>query len=93
METSVEELTRAVLTIMASDDNSDLEDEPQAKKAQITSIPRKRWDSDYLRSLAIKEGSFTAEYRMDPVAFMKLHSLLESTLQVDTTKAIWRPKE
>eukprot|EP01033_Poteriospumella_lacustris_P009579 gene9579-6862_t len=33
METSVEELTRAALTIMALDDDSDQEDEPQTKKA------------------------------------------------------------
>jgi hypothetical protein len=41
---------------------------------------RKRWDSEYLRELAIKEGSFLSEYRVDPGGFDILVTLLEKDL-------------
>lgn len=45
-----------------------------------SSIFRKRWDSDYLLRLAVNEGSFLAEYRVDPRGFDILHELLGSTI-------------
>ena len=47
------------------------------------SLFRKRWDSQYLRSLAVNEGSFLAEYRVDPGGFDILHDILESSIQRD----------
>ena len=44
---------------------------------------RKRWDSEYLRNLAENEGSFLAEYRVDPGGFDLLHEILESSIQRD----------
>lgn len=46
-----------------------------------SSLFRKRWDSDYLRSLAVNEGSFLAEYRVDPGGFDILHDILENSIQ------------
>ena len=46
-------------------------------------IFRKRWDSLYLRDLAAKEGSFVAEYRVDPRGFEILTELLESSISRD----------
>ena len=37
-------------------------------------------DSDYLLNLAVTEGSFLAEYRVDPRGFDILHELLDSTI-------------
>ena len=44
---------------------------------------RKRWDSKYLVDLAVNEGSFISEYRVDPGGFDILHKLLGSTLERD----------
>lgn len=44
---------------------------------------RKRWDSLHLRDLAAKEGSFVAEYRVDPRGFEILTELLESSISCD----------
>lgn len=41
---------------------------------------RKRWDSEYLVNLAIRENSFKREYRMDPSAFDTLHEILYDKL-------------
>jgi hypothetical protein len=48
-----------------------------------SSLFRKRWDSQYLRNLAENEGSFLAEYRVDPGGFDLLHEILESSIQRD----------
>lgn len=48
-----------------------------------SSLYRKRWDSQYLRNLAENEGSFLAEYRVDPGGFDLLHEILESSIQRD----------
>ena len=44
---------------------------------------RKRWDSDYLLGLARNEGSFIAEYRVDPRGFGILHELLHASISRD----------
>ena len=46
-----------------------------------SALSRKRWDSEYLLNLAVNEGSFVAEYRVDPRGFDVLHQLLESTIK------------
>ena len=43
-----------------------------AKKQRAPALFRKRWDSEYLLDLAQKEGSFVAEYRVDPAGFREL---------------------
>ncbi len=48
---------------------------------------RRRWDSEYLLNLAEKEGSFVAEYRVDPKSFDILVGLLEPRLQRNVVKA------
>ena len=37
-----------------------------AQKVRSPSIFRKRWDSEYLVDLAIRENSFITEYRLNP---------------------------
>ena len=44
---------------------------------------RKRWDSDYLLGLARNEGSFIAEYRVDPRGFGILHEILYESISRD----------
>lgn len=44
---------------------------------------RKRWDSAYLVDLAVNEGSFISEYRVDPGGFDVLNQLLSSSLERD----------
>jgi hypothetical protein len=46
---------------------------------------RKRWDSVYLRDLAVNEGSFLAEYRVDPRGFQLPNELLEESISRDET--------
>ena len=41
---------------------------------------RRRWDSQYLLELAENEGSFVAEYRMQPSAFHCLCEMLRDSL-------------
>ena len=48
---------------------------------------RKRWDSSYLVNLAVNEGSFTSEYRLDPGGFDLLHQLLSSSLERDVSQS------
>lgn len=48
---------------------------------------RKRWDSHYLRHLAVMEGSFIAEYRLAPKEFDCLHQLLASAIEVNQRMA------
>ena len=52
------------------------------KRFKSPSFYRERWNSEYLRNLAVQEGSFVAEYRLDPVGFDELVSILEPSLQV-----------
>ena len=42
-----------------------------------------RWRSAYLLQLAVAEGSFVVEYRVDPRGFDILHALLERDLEVN----------
>lgn len=48
---------------------------------------RKRWDSEYLLSLAQEENSFVAEYRLSPKAFYQLYEMLGSSLDVNQDMA------
>jgi DDE superfamily endonuclease len=48
-----------------------------------SSLFRKRWDSSYLVNLAVNEGSFISEYRLDPGGFDVLHQILGSSLERD----------
>ena len=52
------------------------------KRFKSPSFYRERWNCEYLRNLAVQEGSFVAEYRLDPVGFDELVSILEPSLQV-----------
>jgi hypothetical protein len=60
----------------------------QHKRERVSSFYRIRWKEKYLRDLAEREDSFVAEYRMSPVCFDCLHSILEPLLQVNETKAL-----
>lgn len=44
---------------------------------------RKRWDSEYLVNLAVNEGSFVSEYRLDPGGFDILNDLLGPMIACD----------
>ena len=48
---------------------------------------RKRWDSNYLIGLVLKENSFVAEYRHDPAGFNDLLNLLYDSLTVNKKMA------
>ncbi len=48
---------------------------------------RKRWDSDYLVNLAITEGTFVTEYRLDPRTFDMLLVYMEPYLKIDARMA------
>ena len=48
---------------------------------------RKYWDSSYLVNLAVNEGSFILEYRLDPGGFDLLHQLLSSSLERDVSQS------
>jgi DDE superfamily endonuclease len=48
-----------------------------------SSLFRKRWDCEYLRGLARDEGSFLAEYRVDPRGFDILHEILDASISRD----------
>jgi hypothetical protein len=48
-----------------------------------SSLFRKGWDSSYLVNLAVNEGSFISEYRLDPGGFGVLHQILGSSLERD----------
>eukprot|EP01031_Cornospumella_fuschlensis_P004203 gene4203-5255_t len=48
---------------------------------------RRRWESQYLKDLAEREGSFMAEYRVDPKGFDILHQLLDPLLQANSKMA------
>ena len=48
-----------------------------------SSLFRKRWDSSYLVDLAVNEGSFISEYRLDPGGFDLLNQFLSSSLERD----------
>ena len=52
------------------------------KRFKSPSFYRERWNCEYLRNLAVQEGSFVAEYRLDPGGFDELVSILEPHLQV-----------
>jgi hypothetical protein len=43
---------------------------------------RKRWYSEYLVDLAVKEGTFTTEYRVNPRGFDELLHFLTPSLTV-----------
>ena len=47
------------------------------------SLHRQRWQSDYLLNRASNEGSFVAEYRVDPRGFDELIEMLTPSLQVN----------
>lgn len=57
------------------------------KQQRRSCLFRKRWDSEYLRELAINEKSFVSEYRLDPGGFDLLHDLLEGQLSVNEQMA------
>lgn len=46
-------------------------------------IYRNRWECEYLRNLAIQEGSFLSEYRLLPNEFDSLHQILLPFLTKD----------
>ena len=46
-----------------------------------SSLFRKRWDSSYLVNLAVNEGSFLSEYRVDPGGFDVLLKILGNSIQ------------
>ena len=46
-----------------------------------SSLFRKRWDSSYLINLAVNEGSFLSEYRVDPGGFDVLLNILGNSIQ------------
>lgn len=48
-----------------------------------SSLFRLRWNSEYLLNLANQEGSFIAEYRVDPAGFNILNDLLCESLSVN----------
>ena len=52
-----------------------------------SALYRRRWDETYLRCLAEEEGTFLAEYRLDPAGFDVLHELLHSRLQANEFQA------
>ena len=56
---------------------------PTGSHERASPLFRKRWDSIYLRDLAANEGSFVAEYRVDPRGFEILTELLESSISRD----------
>ena len=41
------------------------------KRFKSPSFYRERWNCEYLRNLAVQEGSFVAEYRLDPGGFIR----------------------
>lgn len=57
------------------------------KADRVPRITRKRWDSDYLWDLSLREGSFLSEYRLDSRSFQLLHDMLEPALNGDTEMA------
>ena len=66
---------------------SSVDDNRPLKVPRNSCIFRKRWDSYYLRNLAIQEGSFMAEYRLDPAGFDILVELLHDQLSYDIKMA------
>jgi hypothetical protein len=52
-----------------------------------SSLHRTRWNSFKLRRLAVKEGSFVAEYRVSPREFDVLHQLLQHELTPNVAMA------
>lgn len=63
--------------------DKDIDDLLKKRKRRGERVPRlfrKRWDSEYLLDLANKEGSFLAEYRLNPTSFHLLHDILEPAL-------------
>jgi hypothetical protein len=57
------------------------------KRFKSPSFFRERWNSEYLRNLAICEGSFVDEYRLDPGGFDHLLQLLMPSLSVNEVLA------
>ena len=57
------------------------------KRFRSPSFFRERWNCEYLRNLAINEGSFVDEYRLDPGGFDHLLQLLMPALATDQAMA------
>jgi hypothetical protein len=58
-----------------------------SQNVRASSIFRRQWDAQYLVDLAVREKSFVAEYRVDVGRFDLLHQMLETSLEVNETKA------
>ena len=88
-------MLKRLLTFLDRYDNDDDNDEPILRDTHTTreTIPRSgsllriRWQSEYLRNLAMREGSFITEYRLDPGGFDILCELLRDDLKVDQRMA------
>jgi hypothetical protein len=86
------EMSAAMLKLLneieAIDDNED-EDvgrvEPLPKRRKC--LPRIRWEMDRLVSLALRENSFTNEFRVSKMVFDLLVARLRVALQTDTVMA------
>ncbi len=57
------------------------------KRFKSPSFFRERWRSEYLRNLAINEGSFVDEYRLDPGGFDHLLQMLMPDLNTNQDMA------
>jgi hypothetical protein len=56
-------------------------------KTHSPALFRKRWDSEYLVNLAVRENSFVTEYRLNPSSFSLLHEILYDQLEVNSEMA------
>ena len=55
------------------------------QKERSSPLHRRRWESERLIDLAQREGSFVAEYRLDPRGFDMLLNLIRADLEKDTS--------
>ncbi len=87
----MEEL-RTLKLISASIHQEDDEDEMYLLSCNIIERERKflrrRWDSKYLIDLAQREGSFIAEYRVDPKGYDILVDMIDHKINRNEIKAI-----
>ena len=51
------------------------------QQERSSALYRRRWDDNYLINLAIQEGSFVSEYRLDLKSFDVLETMLRSDLE------------
>lgn len=82
--------------VINADDDSESSDDDDILAAFVVVVEdvrrdvklwRRRWDSSYLVDLAIREGSFVSEYRVDPSGFDILTRLLQNSLMKDQVQA------